>query len=355
MRYMALAAVLLLFVSALAANIMIPRAVERVWFDAFDNFWVRFGPEADALVVNSLSFSTSAGTYTFPDDFTPPPELPYDLNFSQLIPGFTISRAEDFFILDTDPYYQYNDENVSWGPQTDWSVRIHPLTAGQSVVQLTVPDMYYDGYYDQALVWAKDTGTDYPYPYCPATLCTLTVQVNDADGGPASQVPIYLNYGHVYNIGWPDGRTNSNGWWQAYNFRAQRTWIVIRDPANGSWVYNQLHFPEPGEHIHIETTVAYSGVPPEELVPGTLELSPSVLGTSSGSTVHLEYRSDQPLAGPARLSLHDLRGRWLADTEMPTWGRKDWTLADLPSGIYFIRLTSSAGKALAGRRLTVIK
>lgn len=48
MRKMVLATALLLVISALAANVVIPRAVERVWFDDSDNFWVRFGPEADA-------------------------------------------------------------------------------------------------------------------------------------------------------------------------------------------------------------------------------------------------------------------------------------------------------------------
>ncbi|MCB5246465.1 MAG: hypothetical protein LHW57_00370 [Candidatus Cloacimonetes bacterium] len=354
MRKMVLAAVLLLVIGALAANVVIPRAVERVWFDAFDNFWVRFGPEADAYDVDTLSFSTSYGSYNFPYGFTLPPELPYELNFSQVIPGFAIDRAEDHFTVDTDPYWDPGDESVSWGPQNDWSVRIHPLTAGQSVVQLTVPDMYYDGYYDQALVWAKDSGTDYPYPYCPATLCTLSVQVNDSEGGPASQVPIYLNYGYVYDIGWPDGRTNSNGWWQAYNFRAQRTWIVIRDPNTGAWVYDQIHFPEPAEHIHIEATVSYSEVPQDTQISGTLALSPSVLGTASGHTLHLEYRSELPLNGPARLGLYDLRGRWLAARDMPREGYTDWDLPELANGVYFIRLSGSKGP-LVGGRITVIK
>jgi hypothetical protein len=354
MKRLLFALLLALLVSAAIANVIIPRAVERVWFDASDNFWVHFGPEADAFDVDTLSFSTSYGTYNFPDGITLPPDLPFELNFSQVIPGFAINRTVDHFTVDTDPYWDDGDESVSWGPQSDDSVRIHPLTDGQSVVQYNVSDPIYEGYYDQLNVWAKDNGTDYPYPYCPATLCTLSVQVNETDGGPASGVHIYLNYGPVYNLGWPDAYTNSNGWWQAQTFYAQRTWIVIKDPADGTWVYNQLHFPEPGEHIHIEAVVSHSGVPQDTQVPATLSISPSVLGQSVGNTVHLEYRSGQPLAGPARLGLYDLRGRYLDSHEMPASGNIDWLLPDLPSGIYFIRL-SSGNTILAKGRITVIK
>ncbi|HPB43992.1 MAG TPA: hypothetical protein PL102_06100, partial [Candidatus Syntrophosphaera sp.] len=210
-KKMVSAAALLLVISALAANIQIPRAVERVWFDDSDNFWVRFGPEADAWDVGSLGFATSSGTYNFPCDYTLPLELPFEINLSQAIPGFTINRAEDFFTVDTDPYDDPLDETVSWGPQNDTSVNIHPLTAGQSVVQYSVGYQIYMGEWESMHVWAKDNGTAYVHPYCPATLCTLSVQVNDLSGQPASSVPIHLNYGTYPDTVWPDAHTNSNG------------------------------------------------------------------------------------------------------------------------------------------------
>jgi len=353
-KKMVSAAALLLVISALAANIQIPRAVERVWFDDSDNFWVRFGPEADAWDAGSLGFATSSGTYNFPCDYTLPPELPFEINLSQAIPGFTINRAEDFFTVDTDPYDDPLDETVSWGPQNDTSVNIHPLTAGQSVVQYSVGYQIYMGEWESMHVWAKDNGTAYVHPYCPATLCTLSVQVNDLSGQPASSVPIHLNYGTYPDTVWPDAHTNSNGWWQKQYFYAQRVRVIIKDPVTGTWVYNQLHFPEPGEHIHIEAIVTSSGVAPEELMPKTLELSPSVLGTSSGNTLHVEYRSKQPLERAARLDLYDLRGRWMVGREMPREGYTDWVLPDLANGIYFIRLSGSRGP-LVGGRITIIK
>jgi hypothetical protein len=235
-KKMVSAAALLLVISALAANIQIPRAVERVWFDDSDNLWVRFGPEADAWDVGSLGFATSSGTYNFPCDYTLPPELPFEINLSQAIPGFTINRAEDFFIVDTDPYDDPLDETVSWGPQNDTSVNIHPLTAGQSVVQYSVGYQIYMGEWESMHVWAKDNGTAYVHPYCPATLCTLSVQVNDLNGQPASSVPIHLNYGTYPDTVWPDAHTNSNGWWQKQYFYAQplRFGSLVRQhPARG--------------------------------------------------------------------------------------------------------------------------
>lgn len=355
MRKMVLATALLLVISALAANVVIPRAVERVWFDDSDNFWVRFGPEADAWDVGSLSFITSSGTYAFPSGYTLPPELPFEINLSQVIPGFTINRAEDFFRADTNlSGYDFLDENVSWGPQADASVNIHPLTAGQSVVQYSVAYQIYMGEWESAHVWAKDNGTAYVNPYYPATLCTLSVQVNQIAGGPAPWVPIHLNYGTEPDTVWPDAQTNSLGWWQKQFFYAQRTRVIITDPIDGHWVYNQIHFPEPGEHIHIDATVWYSGVSPEDQVTGTLQLSPSILGTASGHTLHLEYRLDKPLFDTARLGLYDLRGRWLAGKDMPREGYTDWELPELANGVYFIRL-SGAGANLVGGRITVIK
>lgn len=354
MKKYLLVTALLLLVAVLAANVVIARAVERVWFDDADNFWVRFGPEAMAYDLTSLMFSTSSGTYSLPDDYTPPSNLPYEVNLTQAIPGFTIFRAADSFRAYTNPSWDDPDEHLSWGPQNDFSVNLHPLSAGQSAVQFWVPVPVYEGEYDTATVWAKDSGTAYVNPYYPSTRCTLSVYVERLSGGPAPWVPIFLQYFPNPYFVWPIGHTNENGWWQAQYFYAQRTRIKIKDPIDGHYVYDELVFPEPGEHIHIDATVWYSGVEDETQIPGMLELRPSVLTAASGNTLHLEYKSGQALFSSARLGLYDLRGRHLADWQMPASGETDWLLPRLASGIYFISLEDGS-RVFARQRLTVLR
>ena len=344
--------------AACFANVIIPRAVERVWFDANDDFIVRFGEEMIYIDddITDWSYSTSAGTYFFPAEYTPPPCPPFELNLSQLIPEFTIQRGEDHFIVHYDPLEMF-DEILYWGPQNDLSVNIHPLTAGQSTVQHW--ETGYDGmeYYD-IRTWVKDIGFESPVLYHPSTRCTLRVHVQDAEGAPVSGVPVYYDFtsaAHPATIT-PHGYTNAEGFWQKPYYCAVRTQLWINDPQTQAAVVDTLLFPEPGGTIQINAVVSTSAGYDPYVVPssGVLTLYPSVLRNSSGNTITAKFMSDQPLSRPAELTLCDLRGRVLAHNQMPVSGQTEWILPPLANGIYFIGL-SSGGRQLARQRITVLK
>lgn len=118
----------------------------------------------------------------------------------------------------------------------------------------------------------------------------------------------------------------------------------------------ELLFPEPDETIQINGII--SSVSTHDLVEtpstGVLKLYPSILTRATGSNINLKYVSDLPLSQQAKLSIYDLRGRFLYNKEMPSAGETVWDLSTLSSGIYFISLTEG-GKNLARTRITVLK
>ena len=350
---------LAVLISGFSANVILPRAVERVWFDVNDDFFVRFGEELEYMYgddIKDFTYITSCGTYSFPEDYTPPTVLPFEVNMSQAIPGFTIQRNADYFRVHYDPTYMF-DEIITWGPQNELSVNIHPLATGQSAVQAW--ETGYDGmeYYD-IRVWAKDIGTVSPYPYHPSTPCTLMVHVEDPESDPVPWIPIYYSFPaspHPNTI-IPHGYTNAEGNWQKPYYYAVRTQLWINDPQSQTTVVDTLFFPEPGETIQINAVVSTSAGNDPNLVPnaGILTLYPSVLNNSTGYTINMKYEADTPLFNPAVVTLYNLRGRALASMPMPVSGYTEWTLPSLSSGIYFVGLNYS-GRQIARQRLTIIK
>ena len=354
MRHLPFVAVLLVYAS-LGANVIIPRAVERVWFDDADNFFVRFGTQAN--YINNLAnhtCSTNAGTYSFPNNLNPTNTYPFTVNLSAVIPDFAISRAEDHFFFHSG-HGEWYDQCINWGPQNDLSVNIHALSTGQSAVQCTEWGNNGGEWYSID-VWVKDSGWDSTDYYYPTARGTLSVDVTNHDNGPMPNVPINLNFSTDINHWDYYTFTDQQGHWQDNYFLAGRTHVIVREPLDNSWAFSGIYYPEPWENVNITAQVWGSAVqdPVQTPPPGILRLAPSVLNRAADSKLRVTYESEQALAGNAELRLYDLRGRLLASHEMPSSGQAEWNLPTLANGIYFIGL-SSEGRQLARNRLTVIR
>jgi hypothetical protein len=348
MKRCLLIAMLLLVALAAYANPLVPRVIERVYFDANGDFWVRIGTEVDNFPpFQDMVFSTATGTYPIPDEYQLPADLPVDINLAVLFPGFSINQAADHLTLDTG----YWDEAFFWGPANDFSVHLHPLTLGQYAVQIHsgTPDG------ESMIAWAKDNHHTSTYPYYPDSVCSLRVCVTNQSGSPAAGVPVFISPLHGWVGNYPSRYTDANGQC-AFSSLATRYYMEIRDPLTSAVVYSGDLFPEPDETLDITAMVSGTGIddPTQNAVPQVLAIYPNVLNRSTGSTVRIEItRGNQPPKG-ARLALYDLKGRSLMERDMPEGGSTQWDLSDLDSGIYFIGLLQH-GKVTARSRVTIIK
>ena len=350
MKKTMLACVLALLAVAAAANPVIPRAVARVWFDASDNFIVLFGADFEQQTYLNylpyMTFTTSSGTYSFPAGFTPPSSLPWMANFNQLIPGFTIDRNEDHFILQFDYLY----ECLYWSPESGSLVNIRPLSEGQSAVQLIVAENELYSWN----AWAKDSSTTGPDPFTPSEGCQINVHVSDQNGDPVAGTPVYWSYTNTINPIYPPGQTGADGTWQLTQY-ALRTLFQVNDPHSGGLVLNETVYPEPGQTYDLYAVVNTSASDPVQTPSaGILSLNPSVLKGSDANVLNVKYASPSPLSVTGELRLYDLRGRYLARAEIPACGETRWDLPVLDSGIYFVTLCER-GQELARGRFTLIK
>ncbi|PKN78953.1 MAG: hypothetical protein CVU48_06755 [Candidatus Cloacimonetes bacterium HGW-Cloacimonetes-1] len=341
----------MLFLGALWANPITPRALSRVWFDSAGDFNVSFGYDAGSYYLEylpSMAFSTTAGTFNWPAGFVFPVSLPWAVNLSQTLPGFTINRTEDrFSVTDSLLYGGTWHEALSWGPQNDLSIDLHPLTEGQSAAQVFVQGM------DTTIaVWAKDIGVS-PYSN-PSHLYTLNVHA-DAAGNPAPEVPIRYSFSSYLSTYFFPYYSDLNGNWST-SIYAARTRLMIHDPITQLAVVDTILFPEPDEVIQINAEVSSVGIDDPFLVatPGILMMYPSVLNSSSDNTLKLSYDGASSLSTGAEIHLYDLRGRKLLTASFPAKGKMEWNLPYLANGIYFISLTDT-GKRISRQRLTVIR
>ena len=350
---------ILMGLTGLSGNVLVPRFLARVWFDDADDCFVMFGDEAwwDGFEVSDLCFTTSAGSFYLSPYYTQPSESVFVINLNQEIPGFTIQRNEDFLRLSCTPARYFYPEELRWGPQNDISVHIHPLAPGQSAVRVYAPDYFGHGEYDTGITWAKDSQTISPDPYTPASTYTLNVHLEDINGSPAAGITVYssyFEYATVYDQYYNDP-TNSSGNWERTG-NAKRRSILVKDPQTNNTVIQELLFPEPGETIQLNGVVSSVSSNASAQLPhtGVLSLYPSLLTLSSGNTINLKYESSSLLGHKSELHLYDLRGRLLSGKEMPSAGETFWDLPKLGSGIYFITL-SEGGRILARNRITVLK
>jgi len=327
------------------ANPLVPRAIERVYFDTEGDFWVRVGAEADNFPpFANMVFTTTAGSYPVPDDYQLPVDLPTDINLNLLMPGFTITQAADQLTLDTG----YWNECFTWGPANDFSVDLHPLILGQYAVQIHTGSP--DG--ESAIAWAKDNHPTSTYPYCPESVCSLRVSVTNQSGSPAANVPVYVSAFHNWVGNYPSRYTDSNGQC-VFSSPATRYYMEIRDPLTSQVVYSADLFPEPDQTMDITATVSGTGVddPANCPAPAVLSIHPNVLSRSTGSVVSV---SAKQFTSDAELRIYDLRGRLVAAKKLPSGGATEWDLSELGSGIYFIGLMDE-GRIGAQGRVTIIK
>ena len=339
---------LLLLAAGWTANPVIARLIARAWVNDANEFLVVFGEETQMYApLPQLSFSTTAGTYFFPDGYTMPVYFPCQINLSQVIPGFTIQREDDFFRLNLDAY----SEILNWGPEVDLVNDMHALSPGQRAVHTRVASVA--GW--QYNVWAKDLIQPSADLYEPSVDYTLDLHVQTTDGAPAPDVPIYLSFVAGLPTNYTTIATNAQGDWQL-EASAVRTRLQINDPLTNNPVLEEIIFPEPGESIQLNATVSGVAVSDPSLpeCPEQLRISPSVLNSTTGNTVSLRYGQQNLPSGAAELRLYDLRGRIVARTGWNDSGEVNWTLPRLANGIYFLALEQT-GHVLARGRITVIK
>ncbi len=345
---------LVLLFSVLSANPVAPKAMARVWFNDAGQFLALMGGKNGQIYYQDhfqdMVFTTSAGTYTFPESFIPPTSWPFIINLSEAISGFEINSLEDHLTLDI-PGLGWFGEEISWGEQNNISIDMHPLSPGQSAVQIR--SYNWDGY--DTVTWAKDYG-NYDNSYVPEHSCNLSVNAVNEQGSPVAGVLVqYSCSDYLPEMNWAFFHTDNTGLWQLTQY-AYRTWLRIKDPLTYATVLDTLLYTEPDSTYHFNVVVSSVAADDPVLAPGSgvLTLSPSVLNHSSGNNLHLKFEANNALIHPGELTLYDLRGRALANMQMPVTGQTEWTLHSLSSGIYFIGLSYS-GKQLARQRLTVIK
>ncbi len=336
---------------ALGANPITPRALSRIWFNDANELMAIFGEDSQIFIQHlpTMDISTNSGTWNFPSGFPFPTEVPWTVNLSQAIPGFTIDRQQDSFTLHDSLEWMHNwNENITWGPDCNSLTDLHALTPGQSAVQVFEETIYFDTY----AVWAKDIGTEYTnYPNCSYE---LSVHVQDANGNPVANLPLYWAYSYYVNPNLTYTYTDTDGNWSMTTF-AIRTRLIIKDPLDQSVVVDTLLYPEPLQPITINAVVSSvaNDDPLASPVPGILSVRPNLLRNAQQS-IYLKYEASTPLPAKSELRLYDLRGRLLASHEMPSSGQAEWNLPTLANGIYYIGL-SSEGRQLARERLTVLK
>lgn len=329
----------------LCANPLVPMVVARTWFDANGDFNVNFSEEGGYYDIPSLTFSTSSGTWGFPAGFTPPSPLPYTINFSQTIPGFSINPNDDYFTVHTD----FPDEYVHWSTLDNVSVHLHPLTPGQSAVQVRLS--VWDGWemYASYHTWAKDLG--YIGGNFPSEHYTLNVFVTDTEGTPMPNYPLWISYTNDNPINYPSSSTGVNGIYSMESY-ACRTLVRVVDQVTNQIVLDEMLYPEPDGIYDLYAVVSTVDNSDPTLVPprAVLEVYPNVLGPSSSDRITVKYGSVQDVS----IKLYDLRGRVIAQYELPVLGEMQIDLPRLSSGIYFVGATSN-GRALGRQKLTVIK
>ncbi len=348
MKRCLLIAMLLLVALAAYANPLVARVIERVYFDANGDLWVRIGTEATYMLpFDAFEFSTSQGIWPIPDDYSLPTILPADINLNQMLPGFAVLQAEDHLILDLGGW----NEAFYWGPASDFSVDLHPLTTGQSAVQIRqyAPDG------DTQQGWAKDNHLVSPEEYYPASRCTINVIVTNQSGSYAAGVPVFLSDFYGWTGPYPTQVSDANGSCHLVRM-ASRYYMVIKDPLTNEDVFSENLYPEPDQTITIMAVVSGTAAddPVQSPAAPAIIISPNLLGRSTGSVARIDCSSGGFASQGGELRLYDLRGRVIGKRALPDGGITQWDLSDLDSGIYFIGLLQH-GKVTAKSRVTIIK
>lgn len=340
----------MLFATALTANPITPRNLARLWFDSGDLF-LQFAEDHGYYGyldrIPELTFVTSAGTWQFPDSFVPPTSLPFTVNISEAIPGFSINPLNDQLVLqDSISWDSQWQESVSWGLGD--AVDLRSLQPGQSAVQVMVGT--YEG---EVAAWAKDIGTEGGFN--PVHCYTLSVHTQNQQGIPVSGVPVYLSFTGYISTYYTPYTTDADGNWQLAS-SAVPTRVRVLDPLTQEIVLDTRFYPEPEETVSLTAVISSAAAddPVQPSASHVLSISPSVLNSASGNTVSLKYGQGISLSESAELKLYDLRGRVLASTGMPSVAEIQWRLPELPSGIYFIALEQGS-RQLGRGRISVVK
>lgn len=336
---------------SLTANPMILKAVARVWFNASDEFVVFLSDESVLYGMpydfNSLVFSTSGGVWQFPAGFQVP-GVPYQVNLSQVIPGFTIDKNQDQLLIQSSSG-QGVYELVRWDNLTDPAPHIRPLLDGQSAVQFRVSgnNMW------SVDVWGKDSVQQHYPPHEVVSRSIINVLVQDYAGLPIEGLEVVRSYQNYLEPNFNHQFYTDAAGSVSMECCPCRIRIGLKDPVSEAWVLDTSIYCEPGEVYNYTATVTQTDADDPVLPPSVpyLKIRPSVMGSRADGILKLQSQS---LSGVGELRLYDLRGRYLCSHEMPSGGETQWQLPELTSGIYFIALRQGS-RELSRARLTILK
>jgi len=346
-RFYLACALVLIWIGCLA-NPIVPEIISRVWFDDTGDLHLQFG--SDCMYVwdsmHDLTFTTSAGNYTIPESISIPDSFPFNINASELIPGFTADPQSDSIVVRTG--YGYTLSRFCWGDPMVMNNDLCPFINGQSAVRVRVHTMDGDWFF-----WAKESSPDETTQYETNSRCTFYIHVVDLNNNPVPNYPVFYHlntYAYYYT---PDFYTDAQGNVQIEGYAA-RSWIGVRDWDN-LVLFEHIYLPEPDEVtvINVVLNTVAGNDPVLTPHPGALNVYPNVL---NDATHEVKVSYDQELTGgiTARLYLYDLRGRELLSLDYSPAGETLLHLPDLDSGVYFLSLRSNR-KELGRQKLVVIK
>lgn len=335
---------------SLTANPIVLKAIARVWFNDLDEFIVLLSDESVThgvpIPFEDLVFSTSSGVWQFPDSFSVP-GVPYQVNLSQVIPGFTIDKNIDMFLA------QCNGgpgvyEMIRWDNLLDPAPHIRPLTTGQAAVQFRVPgnQMW------SVDVWGKDSVQYHLPAHQVVSRSTINVLVQDYAGNPVPGLEVVRSYQNYLEQNYNHQFYTDGAGIVSMECFPCRIRIGVQDPVSQAWVLDESIYCEPGLFYDFTATVTHTDAD-DPVLPAVQGLSiwPSVMGSQSDGILKLRG----PALSPAgELRLYDLRGRYLRSQTMPLSGELEWRLPNLDSGIYFITLRQGPHE-ISRARLTILK
>ena len=335
---------------SLTANPIILKAIARVWFNDLDEFIVLLSDESVTygmpIPFEDLVFSTSSGVWQFPDGFSVP-GVPYQVNLSQVIPGFTIDKNADQLLVQCDggpgAY-----EMIRWDNLIDPAPDIRPLLTAQAAVQFrVVGNMMWS-----VDIWGKDNVQYHLPAHEVVARCMINVHVQDYTGNPFEGLEVVRSYqNYIEQNYYHQFYTDENGNVSMESFPC-RIRIGVKDPVTEAWVLDESVYCEPGETYNYTATVTHTDTDDHVLpVVQSLSIWPSVMGSQSSNFLKLKGPA---LNSAGELRLYDLRGRYLCSQIMPITGETQWRLPDLESGIYFVKLVQG-GQNLGSARFTVLK
>lgn len=339
---------LLVIMTALLSNPIMPMVMSEVWFTDSGHCMVEFYPWILTISADTVLFFINGDVQEpFYYNFS---ALPQDsvlvVDITEEIPNISFNQAEDGMsigIPSTSGLFVL--EGFSWGDSFNNS--INPPLPGQSMVQ------GYNNYYDEFQHWAWYKSQS-PTPGCTGgiDIDTVIVVVTNQFGEPVPKVPIYDYNEFAYSDSTDfDGKFTTT-------MLAGRYKLKVLHPESNIVVHDQLYWLEPNQTttipIQINLTANEDNTAP--VMPKTgLKAYPSPFNIKTADAVSFQYNGSSKLRGESVIRIYDIKGRYISSVSMSAKGTASWKPnRDIGSGIYFARLISG-NRILDTATISIIK